>query len=83
MLDSLRTKDVTSLQQGCINRSIIPSGMGARRVCSELVENMELWCALVFGEPCTGSRRTVLCMFVEGKSKVSSIGARATIYAAL
>ena len=27
--------------QGCINRSILPSGMGARGVSSEHVENME------------------------------------------
>ena len=47
-------------QQGCINRSIIPSGIGARSVSLEHVENMELRCALVLGEPCSGSRRTVL-----------------------
>ena len=57
--------------QGCINRSILPSGMGARGVSSEHVENMEMFpgsplrcspvlqlkCALVLGEPCSGSRR--------------------------
>ena len=61
-------------QQGCINRSILPSGMGARGVSSEHVENMEMFsgsplrcslvlqlrCALVLGEPCSGFRRTVL-----------------------
>ena len=59
-------------KQGCINRSILPSGMGARGVSSEHVENMEMFsgsplrcspvlqfrCALVLGEPCSGSRRT-------------------------
>ena len=29
--------------QGCINRSILPSGMGARGVSSEHVENMEMF----------------------------------------
>ena len=62
------------VQQGCIIRSILPSGMGARGVSSEHVENMEmcsgsplrcspvlqLRCALVLGEPCSGSLRTVL-----------------------
>ena len=60
--------------QGCINHSILPSGMGARGVGSEHVENMEMFsgsplryspvlqlrCALVLGEPCSGSRRNVL-----------------------
>ena len=64
----------SSYIQGCINRSILPSGMGARGVSSEHVENMEMFsgsplrcspvlqlrCALVLGEPCSGSRRTVL-----------------------
>ena len=62
------------VRQGCINRSILPSGMGARGVSSEHVENMEMFsvsplrcspilqlrCALVLGEPCSGSMRTVL-----------------------
>ena len=30
-------------KQGCINRSILPSGMGARGVSSEHVENMEMF----------------------------------------
>ena len=47
-------------EQGCINRCILPSGMGARRVSLEHVENMELWCAPVLREPCPSSRRTVL-----------------------
>ena len=34
-------------QQGCINRSILPSGMGARGVSSEHMENMEMF----FGSP--------------------------------
>ena len=60
--------------QGCIIRSILPSGMGARGVSSEHVENMEMFsgsplrcspvlqlrCSLVFGEMCSDSRRTVL-----------------------
>ena len=34
--------------QGCKIRSILPSGMGARGVSSEHVENMEMfWCALI------------------------------------
>ena len=44
---------IQALSQGCINRSIIPSGMGARRASSEHVENMELQCALGLGEPCS------------------------------
>ena len=54
--------------QGCKNRSILPSGMGARGVSSEHVENMEMFsgsplrcspvlqirCALDLGEPCSG-----------------------------
>ena len=46
----------TSAHQGCINRSILPSGMGARGEHGEL----QLRCAPVLGEPCSGSRRTVL-----------------------
>ena len=59
--------------QGCIICSILPSGMGARGVSLEHVENMEmfscsptgaLWFsekrAPVLGELCSGSRRTVL-----------------------
>ena len=46
--------------QGCIIRSILPSGMGARGVSSEHVENMrcfpvlQLRCALILREPCSG-----------------------------
>ena len=34
---------VPTLKQGCIIRSILPSGMGARGVSSEHVENMEMF----------------------------------------
>ena len=80
------------LCQGCINRSSLPAGLGARGVSSEHVENMEnaekmenmemfsgsplrcspvlqLRCALVLGEPCSGSRRTVL-WFSENRAMV-------------
>ena len=52
-------------EQGCINRSILPSGMGARGVSSEHVENH----APVLGEPCSGSWRTVL-WFLENRAPV-------------
>ena len=66
--------------QGCINRSILPSGMGARGVSSEHVEMfsgsplrcspvLQLRCALVLGEPCSGSQRTVL-WFSENRALV-------------
>ena len=69
--------------QGCIYRSILPSGMGAREVSSEYVENMEMFygsplrcspvlqlrCALVLSELCSGSRRTVL-QFSENRAPV-------------
>ena len=72
-----------SSDQGCINRSILPSGMGARGVSSEHLENMEMFsgsplrcspvlqliCAQVLGEPCSGSRRTVL-RFSENRALV-------------
>ena len=67
--------EVVNWIQGCIIRSILPSGMGARGVSSEHVENMEmlsgsplrcspvlqLRCALVLGEPC-------LCLYVGSQS---------------
>ena len=34
-------RPIHNIDQGCINRSILPSGMGARGVSSEHVENME------------------------------------------
>ena len=59
--------------QGCINRSILPSGMGARGVSSEHVENMEMFSTEVFsGSPTyvrSGSRRTVL-RFLENRAPV-------------
>ena len=42
--------------QGCIIRSILPSGMGARGISLEHVENMEMFSSEVF----SGSWRTVL-----------------------
>ena len=76
--------------QGCINRSILPSGMGARGVSSEHVENMEMFsgsplrrslvlqlrCALVIGEPCSGSWRTVL-RFSENRAQADPLMNRA------
>ena len=67
--------------QGCINRWILQSGIGARRASSEHAKNMELRCALVIRATCSVSQSTVLCvsepilnkdihcMFVEGKSR--------------
>ena len=52
--------------QGCINRSSLPARLGARRVSSEHVENMELRCAPVLGEPCSGSQRTVFSKYLDG-----------------
>ena len=46
--------------QGYINRSNLPTGLGARRVSWEHVENMELRCALVLRAPCSVSQSTVL-----------------------
>ena len=45
-------------QQGYINRSNLPTGLGARRVSWEHVENMELRCALVIRAPVC----SVLCV---------------------
>merc|ERR1712173_166772 len=44
--------------QGYINRSNLPTGLGARRVSWEHVENMELRCALVIRAPVC----SVLCV---------------------
>merc|ERR1711947_56302 len=46
--------------QGYINRCILLSGIRARRVSCEHVENMELRCALVLRAPCSVSQSTVL-----------------------
>merc|ERR1712016_457374 len=46
--------------QGYINRSNLPTGLGARRVSWEHVENMELRCALCLRAPCSVSQSTVL-----------------------
>ena len=49
--------------QGYINRSNLLTGLGARRVSWEHVENMELRCALVIRAPvCSVSQSTVLCV---------------------
>ena len=62
-----------SVSQGCINRSILPSGMGARGVSPEHVENMEMLSTEVFsGSPTqvrSGSWRTVL-WFLENRALV-------------
>ena len=47
-----------SHKQGYINRSNLPTGLGARRVSWEHVENMELRCALVIRAPVC----SVLCV---------------------
>ena len=49
-------------RQGYINRSNLPTGLGARRVSWEHVENMELRCALCLRAPCSVSQSTVLCV---------------------
>ena len=68
-----RSYNMCNPMQGCMNRSILPSGMGARRVSLEHVENMELWLsenhALVPRDPCSGSQRTVL-WFSENRALV-------------
>ena len=51
-----------SQNQGYINRSNLPTGLGARRVSWEHVENMELRCALCLRAPCSVSQSTVLCV---------------------
>ena len=52
----MASKIIGAEYQGCINCSILPSGMGARGVSSEHVENTEMfscspsWCALILRE---------------------------------
>ena len=58
-------------EQGYINRCILLSGIWARRVSCEHVENMELRCALVLRAPCSVSQSTVL-----GVSEHCALGLR-------
>merc|ERR1712015_297019 len=51
-----------SLSQGYINRCNLLTGLGARRVSWEHVENMELRCALCLRAPYSVSQSTVLCV---------------------
>ena len=63
---------IVRCRQGCISCGILVSGIGARGVSSEHMENMEMfsenralvWLSenrdLVLGEPCSGPQRTVL-----------------------
>merc|ERR1712015_374904 len=51
-----------SLSQGYINRCNLLTGLGARRVSWEHVENLELRCALCLRAPCSVSQSTVLCV---------------------